>query len=315
MEDVETPIPTGDQVLVRVHASSINRADLDGLYPRWQFTRAFTGLRRPRSRRVGLDVAGTVETVGPEVTTLRPGDRVFGDLSAFGEGAFAELACAPERAFAPMPAGLTFPEAATLPNAGILAIQGLRRRDGRTFEPGARVLVEGASGSTGTFAVQIAKSMGAHVTGIAHSDNVEFVRSLGADEVVDYRSLDYTRAPQRYDWIFAADAHHGLLASSRALAPGGTYAALGASTAWMLRSLVVTPAVGLARRRRVGLFFWWKPFHPPDVERLRQLVESGAVRPRIDRTYSLDDVVEALRYVDTGHPRGKVVLTIGSPAS
>jgi len=194
IREVETPTPTGDQVLVRVRAASVNRADLDGLYPRWQFIRAFYGLRAPRNPKIGLDVAGVVEAIGPDVKGLKVGDEVFGDMFAFGEGAFAEYACAPERAFAPMPAGLSFEEAATLPHSALLALQGLRRRNGTTFKAGDRVLVEGASGNVGPFAVQIAKSMGAHVTGVAHRDKLDLVRSVGADEVIDYTATDYTKA-------------------------------------------------------------------------------------------------------------------------
>lgn len=310
IREVETPEPTGDQVLVMVRAASVNRADLDGLYPRWQFIRAFYGLRRPKNPKIGIDVAGVVEATGPDVKQLKPGDAVFGDLSAFGEGAFAEYACAPERAFAPMPSGLSFEDAATLPHSAILALQALRRRDGTTIKAGDRLLVEGASGNVGPFAVQIAKSMGVYVTGVASGDKLDLVRSLGADDVIDYTATDYTAGGRKYDWIVATDAHHSLVASSRALRHGGTYVALGGSGGRMLSTLVVTPAIGLASHRFVGIMLWWKPFNPPDVDRLRELVESGVVKPVIDRTYPLSDVVSALRRVDDGHSRGKVVVTM-----
>jgi NADPH:quinone reductase-like Zn-dependent oxidoreductase len=308
--EVDTPVPTGNQVLVRVHAASVNRADLDGLYPRWQFMRLFTGLRRPRDTGIGLDVAGVVEAVGPEGKRFTPGDAVFGDLFAFGQGAFAEYACAPERAFQPMPPGVSFEEASTLPHSAVLALQALRLRNGRTVEAGDWVLVEGASGSVGPFVVQVAKSMGAEVTGVCRGDKVDFVSSLGADHVIDYTAVDYTAGGQRYDWIVAADAHYSLMASRRALAPRGAFVALGASGGWMLSSAVITPAIGLASGRFAGVMLWWKPFHPPDVDRLRELVEAGIVKPAIDRTYPLDEVVSALRYVDDGHARGKVVIAV-----
>jgi NADPH:quinone reductase-like Zn-dependent oxidoreductase len=310
LAEVDTPVPAGDQVLVRVHAASVNRADLDGLYPRWQFTRLFSGLRRPRDRGIGLDVAGVVEAVGPEAQRFTPGDAVFGDLFAFGQGAFAEYACAPERAFQPMPPGLSFEEASTLPHSAVLALQALRLRNGRSVEAGDRVLVEGASGSVGPFVVQVAKSMGAEVTGICRGDKVDFVRSLGADHVIDYTAVDYTAGDQRYDWIVAADAHHSLPASRRALTRRGAFVALGGSGGWMLSSAVITPAIRLASGRFAGVMLWWKPFHPPDVDRLRELVEAGVVKPAIDRTYPLDEVVSALRYVDDGHARGKVVIAV-----
>ena len=313
--EVETPVPTGEGVLVRVHAASVNRADLDGLYPRWQFIRAFNGLRRPRVKGLGLDVAGVVEAVGPEAHRLTAGDAVFGDLSAYGEGAFAEYVCAPEKAFQRMPPGLSFEEASTLPHSAILALQALRLRNGRTIRQGDRLLVEGASGNVGPFVVQIAKSMGAEVIGVSRGDKTDFVRSLGADQVIDYTAVDYTATGQRYDWIVAADAHHSLPASSRALSRRGAYVALGASTGWMLSSIVITPSIRLATGKFAGLLIWWKPFHAADVDRLWELVESGIVKPAIDRTYPLDDVVTALRYVDEGHARGKVVLTMDRSAS
>src|SRR5262245_43820071 len=170
LRDVERPTPTGDEILVRVRAASVNRADLDGLYPRWQFSRLITGVRRPKTPRLGLDVAGVVEAVGPDATHFQPGDTVFADLFAFGLGAFADFACAPERAFATIPDGLSFEEAATLPHSAILAIQGLRRRDGSTVRPGDRVLVNGASGNVGPFAVQVAKALGAEVTGTTRTE-------------------------------------------------------------------------------------------------------------------------------------------------
>jgi NADPH:quinone reductase-like Zn-dependent oxidoreductase len=204
--EIEKPIPSGDQVLVRVHAASVNRADLDNLYPRWGFLRLFLGIRRPRIRGVGLDAAGVVESVGADVTRLKPGDRVFGDLFPFRQGAFAEYACEPERAFSLMPDTVSFEDAATLPHSAVLAVQGLRLRNGRTFGPGDKVLVVGASGNVGPFAVQIAKARGAEVTGVARTEKLDFVRSLGADHVVDYRKVDPTRTPalcsraQRSPW-------------------------------------------------------------------------------------------------------------------
>jgi NADPH:quinone reductase-like Zn-dependent oxidoreductase len=307
VKDVAKPVPTGDQVLVRVHAASVNRADLDGLYPRWQLTRLIFGLRKPRHRGVGLDVAGVVEAVGPDVTGFRPGDRVFSDLFLFGQGAFAEHVMAPERALQAMPEGLGFEEAATLPHSALLALQGLRMRDGRGVRPGDRVLVVGASGNVGPFAVQIAKSMGARVTGVARTEKLDFVRSIGADEVIDYTTTDYTRPAEPYDWIVDVDPHRSIAAFRRALRRGGTYVSLGGSTSWMLQSIVLTPLARLGGRR-MGLFLGWRPFHRDDVAELKALLAAGTVRPHIDRRYPLDQVVEALRWVDDGHARGKVLV-------
>jgi NADPH:quinone reductase-like Zn-dependent oxidoreductase len=309
--DIDRPVPVDDQVLVRVRAASVNRADLDGLYPRWQFTRLFLGLRKPRNARIGLDVAGVVESVGPGVSRFRPGDDVFGDLFAFGQGAFAEYVCASESAFASMPAGLTFEDAATLPHSAILAIQALRLRRGRTFRPGDRVLIDGASGNVGPFAIQVAKSMGAQVTGVCSTAKTDFVRSLGADDVIDYTQVDYTRTGERYDWIVGVEAHRSVLGYRRALRPRGAYVALGASTSWLLiGGMLSGPLVSVASDRWVGLMLWWKPFDPEDVRTLKVLLAAGTLKPVIDRRYPLTEVVGALRYVDDGRAMGKVVITM-----
>jgi len=309
LEDVERPVPSDDQVLVRVKAASVNRADLDGLYPRWQFTRLFFGLRRPRARRIGLDVAGVVEAVGPAVTRLRPGDEVFADLFAFGQGAFAEYVCAAERAFATMPAGMPFDEAATLPHSAVLALQGLRVRGGRTVGPDDRVLVIGASGNVGPFAIQIAKARGAEVTGVARTEKLDFVRSLGADHLIDYTTVDYTRTGGPYDWIVDVDAHHSLLRFRGALRPRGVYVAMGGSTAWLLSAILVAPFARLSDKR-LGLMLDWQPFKAQDVDTLKDLIAAGQLKPAIDRRFPLDQLVDALRYVDEGRAKGKVVISL-----
>ena len=308
VRDIEKPGPVEDQVLVRVRAASVNRGDLDGLTPRPQFVRLFIGLRAPRQPRIGLDTAGEVESVGPGVTRFKPGDRVFGDMFLFGAGAFAEYVCAPERAFLPIPAGMTFEDAATLPHSANLAVQGLRLRNGRTIKAGDRVLIDGASGNVGPFAVQIAKAMGAEVTGVARTEKLELVRSLGADHVLDYATTDYTKTGKRYDWIVDTDSHHSLFAVRRALKPGGVYVTLGGTSWPILASIALAPFISLAVGRRMGLLLWWKPFNPPDVDRLTSLIAAGRVRPVIDRSYPLDQVVDALRWVDEGRARGKVLV-------
>jgi NADPH:quinone reductase-like Zn-dependent oxidoreductase len=315
VEEVATPSPTGNQVLVRVRAASINRADLDGLYPRWQFTRLFLGLRKPKSRGLGLDLAGVVEAVGPEASRFKPGDRVFGDLSAYRDGAFAEYVCAGEKAFALIPDGMSFEDAATLPHSAILALQGLRLRNGRTIGRGDRVLVDGASGNVGPFVVQMAKAMGAEVTAVASTPKLDLVRALGADHVIDYTTVDYTRAGQHYDWIVAVDAHYSFLAVRRALRRGGVYVAMGGSGVWLLKSLFWAPILGRITGKRLGLLLWWKPFNPDDVARVLGLIAEGRVRPTIDRHFRLDDIAAALRYVDDGKAKGKVIIDIGDGES
>lgn len=309
IRDVDTPSPTDDRVLVRVRAASVNRADLDNLYPRWKFLRLFLGVRAPRVRAVGLDVAGVIEAVGPKVTRLRAGDEVLGDLYEFGQGAFAEYVSAPERAFATMPTGMSFEEAATLPHSAVLALQGLRLRRGRTVKAGDEVLIVGASGNVGPFAVQIAKSLGAHVTGVARTEKLDFVRSLGADEVIDYTKVDYTTTGRQFDWILDVDAHHSIWRWRESLKPAGAYVAMGGSAGWFGRTLVQAPLMSLGTRRSMGLMLWWKPFHPADVEELKRLIGVGRLRPHIDRSYPLSQIVDALRWVDDGHARGKVIVT------
>ena len=308
--DVPKPEPTGDQVLVAVQVASVNRADLDALGPKPGFVRLFMGLRAPRNHGVGIDVAGVVEAVGPAATRFRPGDRVFGDLFSFAEGygTFAEYALASEKAFLAIPEGVSFETAATLPHSAVLAVQGMRRGNGTTFRPGAKVLVDGASGNVGPFAVQVAKAMGAEVTGVASGEKLDLVRALGADHVIDYRTADYTKGRERYDWIVAVDSHHSIRDVRRALARGGTYVTMGGSTRTIADAMLTGLAASARSDRWSGLMLWWKPFHQPDVERLIELIETGKVAPAIDRTYPLDQAVEALRWVDEGHARGKVLV-------
>ncbi len=310
VEEVEAPVAAADQVLVRVQVASANRADLDQLGPRPGFLRAFMGIRGPRNPRLGIDAAGVVEAVGPEVTRFRPGDRVFADLFPFGMGAFAELALAPERAWLPIPDGLSSEDAATLPHSAVLAIQGLRRGS-RRVGTGDRVLIDGASGNVGPFAVQLAKLSGAEVTGVCRTAKVAFVRSLGADHVIDYTREDWTRGTERYDWILAADSHHPLVAIRRALRPGGVYATLGGGSGAIAEALLVGPVVSLATKKHLGLMLGWKPFAAADVEELSRLVLDGRLRPAIDSSYPLDAVAAALEYLDRQAPPGKVLVTIG----
>jgi NADPH:quinone reductase-like Zn-dependent oxidoreductase len=308
--DIERPVPAADEVLVRVVAASVNRADLDGLGPKPAFARLFMGLRGPRERRIGIDIAGVVEAVGASATRFRPGDAVFADLFAHGAGSFAEYVAAREGAFLPIPDGLSFDDAATLPHSAILALQSLRRRDGRTVQPGDRVLIDGASGNVGPFAVQMARALGATVTGVCRSDKVDFVRSLGVDDVIDYTRTDYTRTGDRYDWIVDVDSHHSLGAARRALRPDGVYVTLGGSSVRILSALVAGPVFSRATGKHLGLMLWWKPFDAADMATIVGMITAGTVRPVIDRHYPLDEVVDALRYVDEGHPRGKVVITV-----
>lgn len=310
LREVDVPEPGKGQVLVRVKAASVNRADLDGLKPRPSFVRLFYGLRAPREPSIGIDAAGVVEAVGPGVGRLKPGDEVFGDMFAGGKGSFAEFVCAKERAFQPMPPGMSFEEAATLPHSAILALQAMRHRDGRTVKAGHRVLIDGASGNVGPFAVQIAKALGAEVTGVASTAKLDLVREVGADHVIDYTQVDFTTTGERYDWIVAVDPHHGLRGARRALRPNGVYMTLGGETGEILSGMVVGPLISRFSDRWSGLMLWWKPMHAPDAETLKGLIADGKLRPVIDRRYPLRQVVQALRDVEDGRARGKVVITM-----
>lgn len=307
LRDIDMPVVRDDEVLVRVQAASLNQADLDYLYGRPLLTRMGTGFRRPKNRGLGLDVAGRVDAIGKDVTAFQPGDEVFGDLTEFGYGAFAEFACAPERAWAHKPAGMTFEEAATVPQAAILALQHLPRR-GR-IGPEHRVLINGASGSVGPFAVQIAKSYGAEVIGVCSTDKMDMVRRLGADHVIDYTSEDYTRSGQRYDWILDVAGNRSIFANRRALKPRGVYVMVGGPTSRIFGALLLGPLISLAGSRKMGLSMGWKPFKKDDVIRLKELIEAGKIKPVIDRSFPLSEVPDALRYLEEGRARGKVVIT------
>jgi NADPH:quinone reductase-like Zn-dependent oxidoreductase len=307
LKEVATPTPRDDEVLVRVRASSVNMADVDYLLGRPNIARLGTGLRKPNNSRLGLDVAGQVEAVGKNVAQFQPDDEVFGDLSEYGYGAFAEYACAPEGAFGPKPAGLTFEEAATVPQAAVMALQGLRGK--RPIQPGHKVLINGAGGNVGPFAVQIAKAFGAEVTGVDHTRKMDLLRSIGADHVIDYTQEDYTKTRQQYDWILDVAAHRSIFECKRALKPKGVYVMVPGSMARMFQAMFLGPPISMAGSRKMGMLMW-KPFKREDVVFLKELLEAGKVKPVIDRTYPLSKVPEALRYQQEGHTQGKVVITV-----
>jgi NADPH:quinone reductase-like Zn-dependent oxidoreductase len=306
-EEVDKPAPTGDEVLVRVEAVSLNAADLDFLHGRPGILRLVSGLRRPRNPRIGVDVAGRVEAVGDAVTHFRIGDEVFSDLFSHGMGSLAEYVCAPERAFITKPASMTMEEAATFPHAAILALQAVRA--GRPARTGERILINGASGNVGPFAIQIATSLGMEVTGVCSAAKMDFVRSIGADEVIDYNAESFSRSGRRWDRIVDVSGRRSMFEVRRALTADGVYTWVGGTTSTMLQALLVGSAMRIGSRRRVGFTFGWKPFHPPDVTALIELFESGAVKPVIDRRFPLEEAIDAIRYMDGGHHRGKVVIT------
>ena len=317
LRDVERPVPSDGQVLVRVRAASVNRGDLDGLTPKPGFVRLFIGLRAPRDPRVGIDVAGVVEAVGPGVTRLKAGDQVMTDMFATGRfGAFAEYVCARETAFETIPAGMSFEEAATLPHRRVLALQGLRMRrrpHGQARRPGADRWRVGERRSVRGPDREVARRGGDRRR--PDREDGAWSAQLGADHVIDYTKVDYTRTGERYDWIVDTDSHHPILGVRRALRPKGVYITLGGDTASILGGVIVGPLISLFSDKWTGLMLWWKPFHRPDVETLKELIAAGKLKPVIDRVVSLDEVVEALRYVEDGRAMGKVVISIPDPAS
>ena len=306
LRDIEKPGIADDEVLVRVHAAGLDRGVwhvMTGLpYP---IRLAGYGLRAPNNPVIGSDVAGVVEAVGKDVTRFQRGDEVFG----IGKGTFAEYVCAREDKLTPKPANLTFEQAAAVAVSGLTALQGLR--DHGRIEPGQKVLVIGASGGVGTFAVQIAKAFGAQVTGVCSTTKVEMVRSIGADHVIDYTRDDFAEGEQRYDLILDIGGNSSLSRLRRALTPKGTLIITGGETdgRWLggtdrqIRALVLSRFVG----QKLGTFISTE--NHEDMIVLKELIESGKVTPVIDRTYPLSEVPEAIRYLEEGNARGKVVIT------
>lgn len=304
LEDVPVP-PLGDgDVLVKVHAASANAGDWHLLRGTPLPFRLVAGLRTPKFKIIGTDIAGSVEAVGRNVTQFRRGDDVFGELSRCGFGAYAEFAAAPETALASKPANLSFEDAATLPTAGCTAMQGLRK--GR-IKPGQRVLINGASGGVGTFAIQIAKALGSEVTAVCSTRNVDMVRSIGADHIVDYTKEDFATQGRRYDFILAVNGDRSIWEYRRALTDDGSYAMTGGSNRQLADALLFGPLLSVGRQRFGNLLV--KP-NQADLLALKDLCEAGKVRPVIDRRFPLSEVADAVRYIEDGHARGKVVVTV-----
>ena len=305
IHEVDKPTPGDGQVLVRVRAAGINPVELHAMRGEPYPMRLDSGLRRPVSLRLGVDFAGTVVTVGPNVTRLAPGAAVFGGRN----GALAEYVVVNERSVVEKPENLTFEQAAAVPVAGVTALQAVR--DKGRVQPGQAVLINGASGGVGTFAVQIAKALGAVVTGVSSTRNVELVRSLGADRTIDYTAEDYTQTPAQYDVVIDMVGNHSLLANRRALRPNGIYVMVGGpSGRWLAPLDRVIGMYLLSPFVRQELGFFIARLNGGDLATLRDLMQRGAVTPVIDRRYPLSDIREAIAYLETGRARGKVVVAI-----
>jgi len=305
LKDLEKPTPKDDEVLIKIHAASVNAYD-------WHFLTADiflirfmgAGLLKPKNTRLGADVAGRIETVGKNVEQFQTGDEVFGMV----EGGFAEYSCAPESALALKPVNTSFDEAAAIPMAAITALQGLR--DEGQIRAGQKVLINGASGGVGTFAVQIAKSFGAEVTAVCSSRNLEQARSIGADHVIDYTKENFTKNGQQYDLVFAANGYHSLSAYKQALTPQGIYIMAGGSMAQIFQSMFLGSIMSEKGGRKMGGVSAKR--NQNDLVYIKELFEAGKVKSVIDKRYPLSDAAEALRYLGAGHARGKVVIFMES---
>jgi len=305
LEEVQKPTPGEGEVLIKVRAASVNPLDWHMMRGSPHFVRLVAGPVRPKDKRTGVDVAGQVEAVGGKVARFKPGDEVFGCC----KGAFAEYACAAESTVALKPAGLTFEQAAAVPIAAFTALQGLR--DKGNIQPGQKVLINGAAGGVGTFAVQIAKSFGAEVTGVCSTRNTEMVRSLGADQVIDYTGKDFTANGQIYDLIFDCIGNHSLAACRCVLHPTGTYVMVGSNARGLIGPMGrMLFAILLSRFVTQNLVGFIAKVNQDDLAFLRNLILAGKMTSVIDRSYTLNKVPDAIRYLETGHAQGKVAITV-----
>ena len=308
VQEVAKPAPQDNQVLIKVHAVAINAADLHLLNGQPFLIRMMGfGLLKPKNTVLGADIAGRVEAVGGSVKQFRPGDEVFGDLSGCGMGGFAEYVLAPENALVLKPSRLSFEETAAVPMAAATALQALREKG--HIQAGQKVLINGASGGVGTFAVQLAKSFGAEVTAVCSSGNVDRMRSIGADHVIDYTKEDFARNGQQYDLIIAANGDRSISDYARALSQNGTYVMVGGSTRQMFQAMLLGPLMSMkSHKKMVSLMAKTTTQH---LEFLKGPLEAGKVVPVIDRCYSLREGVDAVHYLEQGHAKGKVVISMG----
>jgi len=304
LKEVEKPDPEDNEVLIKVHAASVNSWDWDLLRGTPFVNRLMFGLLKPKVI-LGCDIAGRVEAVGRNVKQLQPDDEVFGDLSGCGWGGFAEYVCARENALALKPACLTFEQAAAVPQAALLALQGLRYKG--QIQPGQKILINGAGGGVGTFAVQMAKSLGAEVTGVDSTQKLEVVRSLGADHVIDYTQEDFTKNGKPYDMILDVAGFRSIYDYRRVLGPGGVYVMIGGSSALVFQLMFLGPWISMVGSKKMGILL-----HKPNkgLDFITGLFEAGKVEPVIDRRYPLSEAADALRYFGAGLARGKVVITL-----
>ncbi|MGA5691616.1 NAD(P)-dependent alcohol dehydrogenase [Cytobacillus pseudoceanisediminis] len=306
LTDLDKPVPKDHEVLIKVHAAAVNYGNLVLLRGKPYLARFAYGLLRPKHTIPGGDIAGQVEAVGKEVTQFQPGDNVFGDLSGCGWGGFAEYVSVPEKALALKPANISFEEAAAVPMAGVTALQALR--DKGNIHAGQKVLIYGASGGVGTFAVQIAKSFGAEVTGVCSTRNLDILHTLGADYAIDYQKEDFTKRTEKYDLILAINGYQPISAYKRALRSAGTYVLAGGSGAQFTQAMVLGPWISLTGNKKMSSMLQRQ--NQKDLFYMRELLEAGKVKPVIDRLFKLSEVDKAFRYFEEGHAQGKVIITM-----
>jgi len=304
LKEVERPTPKDNEVLIKVHAVSVNRSDWENLTGSPLYAR-FGGLLRPRQQILGSDIAGRVEMIGRNTSRFQPGDEVFGDTS-FRMGGFAEYVCALEETLALKPTSMTFEEAATIPQGAVIALQGIR--DKGQVQPGQKVLINGAGGGAGMFAVQLAKLYGAEVTGVDNAGKLDFMRSLGADHVIDYAKEDFTKNGQQYDLILDVIANRSVFAYKRALRPNGSYFAVGGSAARLFQILLLGPWIRRTSGKKIRILAVQPNLK--DLVHITELCEAGKIVPSIDKRYSLIEVPEALQYLGEGLVKGKVVIIV-----
>ncbi len=306
MAELEKPVPRDGEVLIEIKAASLNSFDLHLLKADPWLVRMTQGFFKPRNPRLGADIAGVVLSAGKDVTLFKPGDAIYADISGCGCGGFGEYVCADEKILSLKPANLSFEEAAGVPMAAVTALQGLR--DVCHIQPGQKVLIQGASGGVGSFAVQIAKYYGAKVTAVCSTAKVDRVRALGADHVIDYTRVDFTAQSEKYDAILGVNGYHTLTEYKRALVPGGIYAMTGGTTAQIFQAMFRGPWVSLFSDKKIKMVM----AHPQkeDLDWLRGLLEQGKIKVPIDKKYPLHQLAEACRYLDQGHVGGKVIITI-----
>lgn len=311
VEEVVKPTPKDNEVLLKIHATGLNAADWHIMRGDPYLLRLAFGLRKPKFEILGADVAGRIEAVGKNVRQFKVGDDVFGDLSGCGFGGLTEFAVAPESSLVLKPTTLSYEQAAAIPMAAVTALQGLR--DKGFIQAGQQVLINGASGGVGTFAVQLAKSFGAEVTAVCSKRKMELVRSLGADHVIDYTHEDFTKGEKRYDLILAANGYHHIMHYQRALKKGGRYVMTGGADAQIFQVLLLGPLISIGSSKKLSNLLA-QP-NQQDLLFLKALVESGKVAPVIDRQYTLNEVPSAMRYLEEGHAKGKIVIKMNGTAS